>query len=113
MTPITEAMPMFSTAGVSESRIGEFTGHLSVFEEMDRISQLRHQVTCTECWTKRHTDLYSNFMLKITVDDINDNRWFSPVNNSIVKVCKDIPVGTMITIITVIDPNVGQKSQLY
>ncbi|XP_024085935.1 fat-like cadherin-related tumor suppressor homolog isoform X2 [Cimex lectularius] len=92
-------------------RIDPKTGVLYVDGVLDREEMNYHEVTirATDCaGTHRRDALFSDSLVKIYVDDINDNVPKFSGDKFKVKLPEDVPVGVVVAIISATDPDLGE-----
>lgn len=80
------------------------SGVLSVSAPLDRERQSLYELKIR---AKDNGGLYSDALVRVTIDDVNDNapRFSLPTFN--VKVREDIPKGTVVAIVNAVDPDLG------
>ncbi|XP_051559265.1 protocadherin Fat 1a [Myxocyprinus asiaticus] len=89
------------------------TGIVTVKKTLDREMQPNFVLKIAACdQATAEPQLISNMLLKITLEDVNDNPpKFIPPNYQ-VKVREDLPIGTVIMWLEAHDPDVGPSSQV-
>lgn len=84
------------------------SGELHVTGRLDRERQDVYELTvivsdcAPEPWTLR-----TDALVRIVVDDVNDNAPAFLVQNYTVKALEDLPVGSVVAIVTAVDPDLG------
>ena len=100
----------------NDFRVDRTTGVLTVFGKLDRERQesyeLRIRATDRDGGDKTEPDfdnpaLYSEALVRITVDDINDNAPAFALTSYTVKVREDVPVWSVVAIVEATDPDEG------
>ncbi|XP_027246969.1 protocadherin Fat 1 isoform X3 [Cricetulus griseus] len=93
--------------------IDSATGVVRIIQPLDREVQPVHYLKIeARDQATEEPRLFSTVLLKVSLDDVNDNPpKFIPPNYS-VKVREDLPEGTIIMWLEAYDPDVGQSSQV-
>ncbi|XP_068134762.1 protocadherin Fat 1 isoform X2 [Hyperolius riggenbachi] len=93
--------------------IDSVTGIVKVLEPLDREKQDTHLLKIEARDQAEHEpQLFSTVLLKILVDDVNDNApTFIPPNYH-VKIREDLPIGTLVTWIEAYDSDMGLSGQV-
>ncbi|XP_062837544.1 protocadherin Fat 1 isoform X2 [Anolis carolinensis] len=93
--------------------IDSVTGIVKVIGSLDREAQSVHFLKIeARDQAKEESQLSSTVLLKVSLEDVNDNPpKFIPLNYR-VKIREDLPEGTIITWLEAYDPDVGQSSQV-
>ncbi|XP_060102406.1 protocadherin Fat 1 isoform X1 [Heteronotia binoei] len=93
--------------------INSVTGVVKVAGPLDREVQPVHFLRIeARDQAKDEPQLFSAVLLKVTLDDINDNPPKFIPSNYRVKIREDLPEGTVITWLEAYDPDLGQSSQV-
>jgi protocadherin Fat 1/2/3 len=92
------------------------TGVLTVASGLDRERQEVYElkIRATDGGGK-HSDkppLYSDALVRVTIDDENDNAPSFALPTYTVKIREDIPVGSVVAIVSASDPDVGQGGEV-
>ena len=92
------------------------TGVLTVASGLDRERQEVYElkIRATDGGGK-HSDkppLYSDALVRVTIDDENDNAPSFALPSYTVKIREDIPVGSVVAIVSASDPDVGQGGEV-
>jgi protocadherin Fat 1/2/3 len=93
--------------------IDSMTGVVKIVQPLDRELQPVHYLKIeARDQAKEEPQLFSTVLLKISLEDVNDNppRFVPP--NYRVKVREDLPEGTIIMWLEAYDPDLGQSSQV-
>lgn len=92
------------------------TGVLFVCNNLDRerqdLYELRIRATDSGAKLPDGVSLHSDALVRITIDDINDNAPAFGLQNYNVRVREDIPVGTVVATITASDPDIGPEGEI-
>ncbi|XP_056644010.1 fat-like cadherin-related tumor suppressor homolog isoform X1 [Diorhabda sublineata] len=92
------------------------TGVLIVSNGLDRERQDLYElkIRATDGGGKGHDNppLYSDALVRITIDDINDNPPKFSLPNYVVKIREDVPKGTVVAVITASDPDLGLEGEV-
>lgn len=92
------------------------SGILFVCNTLDRerqdLYELRIRATDNGGRSADTISLHSEALVRITIDDINDNAPTFSLNSYTVKVREDIPVGTVVATITASDPDIGPEGEV-
>ncbi|XP_055449636.1 protocadherin Fat 1 isoform X3 [Psammomys obesus] len=93
--------------------IDSVTGVVKVIQPLDREEQRVHYLKIeARDQATEEPRLFSTVLLKVSLDDVNDNPpRFIPPSYS-VKVREDLPEGTIVMWLEAYDPDVGQSSQV-
>lgn len=99
---------------VTETRdftVDPVTGVLRVFGKLDRERQEVYELKIRARDNGGHgTDtppLYSDALVRVTVDDVNDNAPKFALNSYTVKIREDVPVWSVVAVVEAIDPDEG------
>lgn len=98
--------------------IDPVSGILSVSSALDRerqsIYELRiRALDCNGKGTPDRPPLISSALVRVTIDDVNDNApQFALPNMTTVKIREDVPVGTVVAVLTATDPDLGRGGQI-
>ncbi|KAM9329220.1 protocadherin Fat 1 [Gastrophryne carolinensis] len=93
--------------------IDSVTGIVKVLKPLDREKQDTHLLKIEARDQAEHEpQLFSSVLLKISVEDVNDNPPTFIPSYYIVKVREDLPVGTLVTWIEAHDPDLGLSGQV-
>ncbi|XP_055537242.1 fat-like cadherin-related tumor suppressor homolog isoform X2 [Wyeomyia smithii] len=96
-------------------RVDPETGVLSVIAPLDRERQEIYElrIRATDGGGDQSTPaLYSEALVRVTVDDINDNAPEFNIQNLNVRIREDVPKGTVVTVVTAIDLDSGSSSEI-
>ncbi|XP_044594516.1 fat-like cadherin-related tumor suppressor homolog isoform X4 [Cotesia glomerata] len=108
----------------NDFRVDSITGVLSVYGKLDRERQEIYELKIrasdngggggggNNIDNLQTSSLYSDALVRITVDDINDNPPKFPLSSYSVKVREDIPVSTVVAIIEATDPDEGPGGEI-
>lgn len=92
------------------------SGVLFVCNTLDRerqdLYELRIRATDNGGRSPDTVSLHSEALVRITIDDINDNAPKFSLSSYTVKVREDIPVGTVVATITASDPDIGPEGEV-
>ncbi|XP_074848983.1 protocadherin Fat 1 isoform X2 [Carettochelys insculpta] len=89
------------------------TGVVKVVGVLDREIQHVHFLKIeARDQPKEEPQLFSTVLLKVSLEDVNDNPPKFIPSNYYVKVREDLPEGTIVTWLEAYDPDVGQSSQV-
>ncbi|XP_058828867.1 fat-like cadherin-related tumor suppressor homolog isoform X4 [Topomyia yanbarensis] len=96
-------------------RVDPETGILSIIAPLDRerheVYELR--IRATDGGGDQNTPaLYSEALVRVTVDDINDNAPEFSIQNLNVRIREDVPKGTVISVVSAIDLDSGPSSEI-
>lgn len=96
--------------------VNPLTGVLTVASGLDRERQDVYElkIRATDGGGK-YSDvppLYSDALVRVTIDDENDNAPTFALPSYTVKVREDIPVGSVVAIVSATDPDVGQGGEI-
>lgn len=88
--------------------IDKTMGNLFVSGRLDRERQELYElkVTVSDCAPEPWT-LHTEALIRIIVDDVNDNAPEFLVQNYTVKALEDLPIGSVVAIVTAVDPDLG------
>lgn len=96
--------------------VDEVTGVLTVSNELDRERQDLYElhIRATDSGGKGpdNPPLYSEALVRISIDDINDNAPKFSLSNYVVKIREDIPKGTVVAVVTASDPDLGPEGEV-
>ncbi|KAE8629739.1 hypothetical protein XENTR_v10000576 [Xenopus tropicalis] len=93
--------------------INSETGVIKAVAPLDREKQHTHLLKIeARDQAENEPQLFSHVLLKVTVEDVNDNPPVFIPSNYHVKVREDLPVGTVITWLDAYDPDVGLSGQV-
>ncbi|KAG8453727.1 hypothetical protein GDO86_000378 [Hymenochirus boettgeri] len=93
--------------------IDSITGVIKAVAPLDREKQHTHLLKIeARDQAENEPQLFSNVLLKVTVDDVNDNPPMFIPSNYHIKIREDIPVGTVVAWLDAYDPDVGPSSQV-
>ncbi|KAK0183285.1 hypothetical protein PV327_001340 [Microctonus hyperodae] len=97
-------------------KVDPITGVLSVFGKLDRERQELYELKIRVSDNGGHsTDvppLYSDALVRVTVDDINDNPPTFALPSYSVKVREDVPVWCVVAVVEATDPDEGTGSEI-
>ncbi|KAJ8918140.1 hypothetical protein NQ315_011597 [Exocentrus adspersus] len=98
-------------------RVDKTTGVLTVSNNLDREKQDLYElrIRATDSGGGKGSDnlpLYSEALVRISVDDINDNAPKFSLPNYSVKIREDIPKGTVVAVVTASDPDLGPEGEV-
>ncbi|XP_076646631.1 FAT atypical cadherin kugelei isoform X8 [Halictus rubicundus] len=95
----------------NDFRVDPVTGVLSVFGRLDRerqeIYELRIRAQDNGGKGTDMPPLYSDALVRVTVDDVNDNAPTFALSSYTVKVREDVPVWTVVAVVDATDPDEG------
>lgn len=96
------------TTDTTQFAVDRTSGNLFVSGRLDRERQEVYElkVTVSDCAAEPST-LRTEALIRIVVDDVNDNAPEFLVQNYTVKALEDLPVGSVVAIVTAIDPDLG------
>ncbi|XP_068083905.1 fat-like cadherin-related tumor suppressor homolog [Anabrus simplex] len=96
--------------------VNSSTGVLSVVSSLDRERQEMYElkIRATDCGTKKADcpSLSSYALVRVTVDDVNDNAPAFALSSYTVKIREDIPVGSVVAIVSATDPDLGAGGEV-
>lgn len=97
--------------------VNPVTGVLTVASGLDRERQEVYElkIRATDGGGGKYSDvppLYSEALVRVTIDDENDNAPAFALPSHTVKVREDIPVGSVVAIVSATDPDVGQGGEI-
>ncbi|XP_061517128.1 fat-like cadherin-related tumor suppressor homolog isoform X2 [Anopheles gambiae] len=96
-------------------RVDPETGVLTVVAPLDRERQEVYElkIRATDGGGDQNTPaLYSDALVRVTVDDINDNAPEFAVQDLTVRIREDVPRGTVVTVVSAIDLDSGTSSEI-
>ncbi|XP_058065437.1 fat-like cadherin-related tumor suppressor homolog [Anopheles bellator] len=96
-------------------RVDSETGVLTVVAPLDRERQEVYElkIRATDGGGDHNTPaLYSDALVRVTVDDINDNAPVFSVQDLTVRIREDVPRGTVVTVVSAIDLDSGPSSEI-
>ncbi|XP_058123843.1 fat-like cadherin-related tumor suppressor homolog [Anopheles ziemanni] len=96
-------------------RVDAETGVLMVVAPLDRERQEVYElkIRATDGGGDQNTPaLYSDALVRVTVDDINDNAPEFSVQDLTVRIREDVPRGTVVTVVSAIDLDSGPSSEI-
>ncbi|XP_017885413.1 fat-like cadherin-related tumor suppressor homolog [Ceratina calcarata] len=95
----------------NDFRVDPVTGVLSVFGRLDRerqeIYELRIRAQDNGGKGTDTPPLFSDALVRVTVDDVNDNAPTFALSSYTVKVREDVPIGTVVAVVDATDPDEG------
>ncbi|XP_011694222.1 PREDICTED: fat-like cadherin-related tumor suppressor homolog [Wasmannia auropunctata] len=95
----------------NDFRVDPVTGVLSVFGKLDRerqeIYELRIRARDNGGKDNNTPPLYSDALVRVTVDDVNDNAPAFALPSYNVKIREDVPVWTVVAVVDATDPDEG------
>ncbi|XP_024879658.1 fat-like cadherin-related tumor suppressor homolog isoform X4 [Temnothorax curvispinosus] len=95
----------------NDFRVDPVTGVLSVFGKLDRerqeIYELRIRARDNGGKDNDTPPLYSDALVRVTVDDVNDNAPTFALSSYNVKIREDVPVWTVVAVVDATDPDEG------
>ncbi|XP_076767085.1 FAT atypical cadherin kugelei isoform X6 [Xylocopa sonorina] len=95
----------------NDFRVDPVTGVLSVFGRLDRerqeIYELRIRAQDNGGKGTDMPPLYSDALVRVTVDDVNDNAPSFALTSYTVKIREDVPVWTVVAVVDATDPDEG------
>ncbi|CAH1738811.1 unnamed protein product [Aphis gossypii] len=96
------------TTDTSQFSVDKTSGNLYVSGRLDRERQELYElkVTVSDCAPEPWT-LHTEALIRIIVDDVNDNAPEFLVQNYTVKALEDLPIGSVVAIVTAVDPDLG------
>lgn len=96
--------------------VDKTTGSLTVSNSLDRerqdLYELRIRATDGGGKGPDNPPLYSEALVRISIDDINDNAPKFSLPNYSVKIREDIPKGTVVAVVTASDPDLGPDGEV-
>ncbi|KAJ8966922.1 hypothetical protein NQ314_003225 [Rhamnusium bicolor] len=96
--------------------VDKTTGVLTVSNILDRerqdLYELRIRATDGGGKGPDNPPLYSEALVRISIDDINDNAPKFSLPNYTVKIREDIPRGTVVAVVTASDPDLGPEGEV-
>ncbi|KAJ8936032.1 hypothetical protein NQ318_000693 [Aromia moschata] len=96
--------------------VDKVTGVLTVSNGLDRerqdLYELRIRATDGGGKGPDNPPLYSEALVRISIDDINDNAPKFSLASYTVKVREDIPKGTVVAVVTASDPDLGPEGEV-
>lgn len=96
--------------------VDKTTGVLTVSNSLDRerqdLYELRIRATDGGGKGPDNPPLYSEALVRISIDDINDNAPKFSLPNYSVKTREDIPKGTVVAVVTASDPDLGPEGEV-
>ncbi|RZC35664.1 fat-like cadherin-related tumor suppressor -like [Asbolus verrucosus] len=96
--------------------VDKITGVLSVSNELDRerqdLYELRIRATDGGGKGPDNPPLYSEALVRISIDDINDNAPKFSLPSYTVKIREDIPKGSVVAVVTASDPDLGGDGEV-
>lgn len=97
--------------------VDKMTGVLSVSNNLDRERQELYElrIRATDGGGGKGTDnppLYSEAIVRITIDDINDNAPKFSLPSYTVKIREDIPKGSVVAVVSASDPDLGADGEV-
>ncbi|XP_029031863.2 fat-like cadherin-related tumor suppressor homolog isoform X7 [Osmia bicornis bicornis] len=95
----------------NDFRVDPLTGVLSVFGRLDRerqeIYELRIRAQDNGGKGTDTPPLYSDALVRVTVDDVNDNAPTFALSSYTVKIREDVPIWTVVAVVDATDPDEG------
>ncbi|XP_018345119.1 PREDICTED: fat-like cadherin-related tumor suppressor homolog [Trachymyrmex septentrionalis] len=92
----------------NDFRVDPVTGVLSVFGKLDRERQEIYELRIRARDNSNDTPpLHSDALVRVTVDDVNDNAPTFALSNYNVKIREDVPVWTVVAVVDATDPDEG------
>ncbi|KAM0734385.1 Fat-like cadherin-related tumor suppressor-like protein [Formica fusca] len=95
----------------NDFRVDPVTGVLSIFGKLDRerqeIYELRIRARDNGGKDTDTPPLYSDALVRVTVDDVNDNAPTFALSTYNVKIREDVPVWTVVAVVDATDPDEG------
>jgi len=97
------------TTDTTHFSVDKTSGNLYVSGRLDRERQELYElkVTVSDCAPEPWT-LHTEALIRIIVDDVNDNAPEFLVQNYTVKALEDLPIGSVVAIVTAVDPDLGK-----
>ncbi|VEN58944.1 unnamed protein product [Callosobruchus maculatus] len=96
--------------------VDKYSGVITVANILDRerqdLYELRIRATDSGGKGPENPPLYSEALVRISIDDINDNAPKFSLPNYVVKVREDIPTGTVVAVVTASDPDLGPEGEV-
>ncbi|XP_038113282.1 fat-like cadherin-related tumor suppressor homolog isoform X3 [Culex quinquefasciatus] len=96
-------------------RVDPETGVLSVIAPLDRERQEIYElrIRATDGGGDQSTPaLFSEALVRVTVDDINDNAPEFSIQDLSVRIREDVPKGTVVTVVSAVDLDSGSSSEI-
>lgn len=104
------------TTETSQFRMDRVTGTLFISSALDREKQdlyeLKIRATDRTSNPKDPDSLFSEALVRIRVDDVNDNAPVFKMKSYTVKIREDTPVGSVIAILDASDPDLGKGGEI-
>ncbi|KYM95679.1 PREDICTED: fat-like cadherin-related tumor suppressor homolog [Cyphomyrmex costatus] len=92
----------------NDFRVDPVTGVLSVFGKLDRERQEIYELRIRARDNSNDTPpLHSDALVRVTVDDVNDNAPTFALSNYNVKIREDVPIWTVVAVVDATDPDEG------
>lgn len=90
------------------------TGALHVCNRLDRERQDLYELTIRASDNGGHSDhsLHSEALVRIIIDDVNDNAPKFSLKSYVVRVREDVPRGSVVAIMTAFDPDIGPEGEV-
>ncbi|XP_019772654.2 fat-like cadherin-related tumor suppressor homolog isoform X8 [Dendroctonus ponderosae] len=96
--------------------VDKTTGILTVAHALDRerqdLYELKIRATDNGGKGPDNPPLFSEAIVRISIDDINDNAPKFSLPNYNVKIREDVPIGTVVAIVTASDPDLGPEGEV-
>lgn len=99
------------TTDTQDFAVDPISGSLYVSAPLDRERQDLYElkIRASDCGGRNDMyALHADALVRVTIDDVNDNAPNFALPNYSVKVREDIPVGTVVAILSASDPDLGQ-----
>ncbi|KAF4525611.1 hypothetical protein B566_EDAN001210 [Ephemera danica] len=88
------------------------TGVIIVSNKLDRERQANYELKIKATDGAKDRPLASFAVVRVTIDDVNDNAPAFALPTYTVKVCEDIPQGSVVAVLSATDPDLGQGGEI-